>query len=130
MNQDLAALDAWLSSADIGETVGVSNATHAPSVHQPVTHQEQSNMNTPIVEIKTLVNGVDVAKASKDQLVDMLKKLEAEETELSKIRTTTRTVTARIRQIQSAQQTIAAALDADMPEETPARVAPASAQSE
>lgn len=73
---------------------------------------EEIEMNTPLLETRTLVDGVDINKANKERLILMLKTLEKEEDDLAKIRTESKTITARIAEIAAARSAVATALDA------------------
>lgn len=73
---------------------------------------EEIEMNIPLLETRTLVDGVDINKANKERLILMLKTLEKEEDDLAKIRTESKTITARIAEIAAARSAVATALDA------------------
>jgi len=111
MNEnDIQALDALLAHADrhnsfVGMVIIADGACPQPT-------PQEFDMSQPLVESKTLVQGVDVAKASKDQLIDMLKRLEKEETDLAAIRTESTSIQARIAEIGAARTAVARALDA------------------
>ena len=76
-----------------------------------------------LVEVKTLVNGRDIASVSEEELVQMIKALEKEQNDLEQVRTESAAINARKADINNALRTLATQLDRKYAERNPAPVA-------
>lgn len=97
-------MDRLMQMSEIGASMGM--------VPKP-TEKETFNMSNPIVKQYTLVNGVDVAEASKDTLVSMIRRLEGEKKSLQEVETKSDYIKGQIAKIDQALETVVIALDGE-----------------
>lgn len=101
-----------MNAQELDAMVAMSSHGQGVLCHtQPKTHSPKGKFMQPLVEVKTLVKGDDVKKMSIEGLVQTIKSLEKEQTELTHISTPSAKLDARKAEIGTTLTLVAAELD-------------------
>ena len=112
---DLDEIDEWMRDADLGKQFYTDTEQRVftnISPPPPPTHTQEYDMNTPIVATRTYFKNVDISTMSSERLINAIKDLNSERSDLERLGVTSEKVSTRIEEINAAIILIVSTLDA------------------